>query len=172
MICTWKWSFLPGKYYWRLLLQTLKSFRRIADDYFDLGLRLFRENDTGVVRLQASAQTGPVERKPIWTAFITHQILSPSWVLHDGSRGVHLADLQQYIFTQDWKPQMSPTGEFELIFTSSAGTAPSLAKRIRMLTASDAEAFMEVIKDLRNVLESHAVPLPKKAGLLDRSRSL
>lgn len=37
------------------------------------------------------------------------------------SRIVHLADLQRYIFTDDYSPQVSPTGEHELTFVKSSG---------------------------------------------------
>lgn len=40
----------------------LKSFRRLIDDDYEHALRLFRERDTGVIRLQASVQTGALKR--------------------------------------------------------------------------------------------------------------
>lgn len=36
--------------------------RRIVDDHYEHALRLFQEKDTGVIRLQASVQTGPLKR--------------------------------------------------------------------------------------------------------------
>lgn len=104
----------------------------IVDDHYQHGLRLFREKDTGVVRLQASAQTGDLKRKPIWTAFITHQILSPTWMSRDSRRVVHLADLQRYVFTEEYNPQKTSTGAHELTFIGS----------------TDAKEFVKVIKEL------------------------
>lgn len=63
----------------------------------------------------------PCDRKPIWTAFITHQILSPTWLSRDSPRVVHLADLQRYVFTEEYNPQKTPSGAHELTFISSAG---------------------------------------------------
>ena len=40
----------------------LKSYRLLIDDYYEHALRLFREKDTGVIRLQASAHTGALKR--------------------------------------------------------------------------------------------------------------
>ena len=103
----------------------LKLFRLIVDNGYEHALRLFREKDTGVVRLQASVQRGALKRKPIWTAFITHQIYTPTWASHASSTMVVLADLQQFIFTTDFDPQKTSTGKYELDFTSSSGTTPT-----------------------------------------------
>ena len=104
----------------------LMSIRRIVDDHYEHALRLFQESDTGVVRLQASVQSGALKRKPIWTAFITHQMLSPTWLSRDSPRVIHLADLQEYIFTEEYNPQRTSTGQFELTFIHTEGKAPIL----------------------------------------------
>ena len=109
-----------------LLYQTLKNIRRIVDDRYEHALRLFQESDTGVIRLQASVQSGELKRKPIWTAFITHQILSPTWILRDSPKVFHLADLQQYIFSEDYIPERTLKGQFVLTFIGSAGKHQSL----------------------------------------------
>lgn len=40
-------------------------YRRILDDHYEHGLRMFRERETGVIRLQASVQTGEMKRSCI-----------------------------------------------------------------------------------------------------------
>lgn len=105
---------------------------RIVDDHYEHALRLFKEKDTGVIRLQASVHTGSLKRKPIWTAFITHQILSPTWLSRDSPRVVHLADLQRYIFTEAYNPQKTPSGAHELTFIGSADAA-EFVKNIKEL---------------------------------------
>lgn len=105
---------------------------RIVDDHYEHALRLFREKDTGVIRLQASVQKGFLKRKPIWTAFITHQILSPTWLSRVSSRVVHLAELQRYVFTDDYNPQKTASGAHELTF----------------IDANDAKEFVKMIKEL------------------------
>lgn len=138
----------------RLLYWSLKPFRRIVDDQYEHVLRLFQERDTGVLRLQASVIRGSLKRKPIWTAFITHQILRPTWLLRHSPRTVLLAGLQQYIFTSDYESQKTPTGAFELTFIKFSGTAPSLVSLMYMLIGSDAKAFVEAIEAL--VAQVHA----------------
>ena len=66
----------------------------------------------------------------MWTAFITHQMLSPTWLSHDSPRVVYLADLQQYIFTEEYYPQRTLSGHFELAFIGSEGKAPILVRLI------------------------------------------
>lgn len=104
----------------------------IVDDRYQHALRLFREKDTGVVRLQASEHSGELKRKPIWTAFITHQLHSATAISRDSSRVVSLANLHQYKFTGDYNPPRGPTGNVELEF----------------LGISDAEMFTEAIQKL------------------------
>ena len=98
---------------------------RIVDDHFERALRLFREEDTGVVRLQASVLNGELERKPIWTAFITKQLRIPGWASRDGKRVVLPAELEQFVFTNDCSPQSISTGKFQLAFIISSGTTLS-----------------------------------------------
>ena len=141
---TKKRSCLQGQYVSVLNYRKLTPCRRIVDDHYEHALRLFKEKDTGVIRLQASVHTGSLkrqvhrmsrliaqllihrDRKPVWTAFITHQILSPTWLSRDSPRVVHLADLQRYIFTEEYNPQKTPSGAHELTFIGSAGMFFSL----------------------------------------------
>ena len=167
----------------------LTIYRRIVDDHYEHGLRLFQEERTGVIRLQASVQTGEVKRqvlsdspgshtlliaaglisrktrKPIWTAFITHQIMSSIWMSRVSSRVVHLAELNRHVFTDEYIPQRTQTGAHELTFIHTRGmkllslTLPSFlrggiqGKRMdRMLIDStmraDADDFVANIKAL------------------------
>ena len=121
----------------------LTDFSRIFDYHAEHILRLFREKDTGVVRLQASVLTTELRMKPIWTAFITRQIHMPKWASWDSKKMVFLADLQQFVFIDDYSPQNTSTGEFLLTFISSSGTTlVNLVVLVYMLIQSDAEDFM------------------------------
>ena len=126
MIFTRKINCLPGKNFHSLMYRMLQWFRRIIDHRYEYALRLFRKTDTGVVRLQASAQTGALKRNPIGTSFITHQINSPTWLSRDNPRVVHIVELQQYIFTEEYDPQKTTPGAFDLTFIMHRGTAPKL----------------------------------------------
>ena len=97
--------------------------------------------------------TGELKRKPIWTAFITKQIIMPEWVSQKSARVVLLAELEQFIFTNDYSPPKTSRDEFELTFIEARGIVPvTLVVLVRMLIASDAEKFIKSIEDLKNTL--------------------
>ena len=52
----------------------------------------------------------------------------------DSRRVVHLADLQRYVFTEDYNPQKTPAGAHEFTFIESSGTVSSL-KMVYLLDA-------------------------------------
>lgn len=52
----------------------------------------------------------------------------------DSRRVVHLADLQRYVFTEDYNPQKTPAGAHEFTFIESSGTVSSL-KNMYLLDA-------------------------------------
>ena len=131
----------------------LNSFRRITDDGYEHALRLFREKDTGVVRLQAAVHSGELERTPVWTAFITHQMRFPGWASRDRLRGVLLADIQQFVFTTDYNPQKTSSGAFRLTFITPSGTMATLVHLVILLTSLDARDFMECLQEVVDMAE-------------------
>ena len=62
-----------------------------------------------------------VGRTPVWTAFITHSVCSSRWIRNFGSKTIHLADLQRYVFCSEYVPQLGPGGEHELVFKKIEG---------------------------------------------------
>ena len=63
---------------------------------------------------------------------------------------VLLADLKQFIFTNDYSPQTILTEEFELNFIMSSGTTlVNLVVLVYMLIGSDAQEFMAITQALR-----------------------
>ena len=70
-------------------------------------------------------------RTPVWTAFITHLISSRTWKWRDSHspKTVYLADLQRYIFTEEYSPQLGPDGEHELRFKTSKCRLTDLSSR-------------------------------------------
>lgn len=94
--------------------------------------------------------TSERERKPIWTAFVTKQLRVPGWASRDSQKVVLLADLEQFIFTNDYSPQTILTDKFELTFITSSGTAlVNPVVLVYMLIGSDAEEFIANIQALR-----------------------
>ncbi|KAL8837596.1 MAG: hypothetical protein Q9170_002473 [Blastenia crenularia] len=96
---------------------------KIIDDNFEHALRVFKDRDSGGIRLQASVLRGELKRTPVWTAFITTHIQSTRWMRKapGAPRIIHIADLQRYIFTTEYSPQLGPQGQHELRFVSSRG---------------------------------------------------
>ena len=123
-------NYLQGESFRTLLYQILIPIRRIVDDHYDHALQLFQDSDTGVVRLQASVPSGELKRCTIWTAFITHQMFSPTWLSRVSPRMIHLADLQKYIFTTEYSSPRTSAGIFQLSFIHTEGKAPILVRLI------------------------------------------
>ena len=63
---------------------------------------------------------------PVWTAFITYQIQSRSWMRRSQRRNIHLRELQRYIFSSEYMPQFGPGGEHELSFLDPKGKSTRL----------------------------------------------
>ena len=114
----------------------------IIDDNYQHALQIFKDIDSGGIRIQASALKGPLKRQvyynifsnlhylinykarmPVWTAFINHNITAKTWARLSESRKVHIVDMQRYIFQfdEDYSPQLGPKGEHELYFIESSG---------------------------------------------------
>lgn len=89
-------------------------------------------------------------RTPVWTAFITHQVASRIWMRKADSRTIHLTELQRYIFTTEYSPQLGPGGEHELHFDESDGSSPGIQWSEAWANCSlGAKGFIRVIDDLR-----------------------
>lgn len=105
---------------------------RIDDDGYSHALRVFRDSPSKAVRIQASILDGEMKDAPVWTAFIHHQLTSPSWASKAGSRTIYLRDLRRHVFSSQYTPQTNTRGEHVLKFT----------------TAKDATDFIETLRDL------------------------
>ncbi len=93
----------------------------IIEDGYEHVLRIYRDNATGAVRLQASISSGEMQNSPVWTAFITHVLYSASWKRRAGQT-VHLADIQHIVFTWEYNPCASlyfPTPDDAILFVDT-----------------------------------------------------
>ncbi|KAL8757428.1 MAG: hypothetical protein Q9184_004217, partial [Pyrenodesmia sp. 2 TL-2023] len=86
----------------------------IIDDNFEHALRVFRDRDSGGIRLQASVLKGELKRTPVWTAFVTTHIQSERWMRKAGPKVIHITDLQRFVFTKEYNPQLGPQGQHEI----------------------------------------------------------
>ncbi|KAK2757351.1 hypothetical protein FQN54_004865 [Arachnomyces sp. PD_36] len=107
---------------------------QIVDDDFLHALRIYKDKSTKAVRLQASVHRGELKRTPVWTAFITHHLLSNTWLRRVSSKTIHLSELRRTVFSPEYTPQRTPRGEHVLHFT----------------TPEDAENFIDVLASIKS----------------------
>ncbi|KEF60880.1 uncharacterized protein A1O9_02442 [Exophiala aquamarina CBS 119918] len=104
----------------------------IRDSGYKHALRVYRDRGTDALRLEASVLKGEMENTPIWTAFITHCITSPTWCRYsENSSTVYLADLRRHVFSSDYTPHVAANGEHFLDFE----------------LVQDAEDFVNTVED-------------------------
>nr|RBQ90033.1 hypothetical protein FVER53263_00841 [Fusarium verticillioides] len=104
---------------------------RILDDGFMHSLIVYEDYVTKGVRLHAAVWDGDLRQCPVWTAFITHQSASPKWIKRVSKTRVRLADIQLYVFCQEYRQQnqrINRAGAFEIRFVSEEA-----AKRFKEL---------------------------------------
>ncbi|PYH90859.1 hypothetical protein BO71DRAFT_62961 [Aspergillus ellipticus CBS 707.79] len=109
---------------------------QIVDDDYLHALRVYRDNVSGAVRLQASVHKGEMKRMPVWTAFITDHIGTRGWIRRTESKVVVLRELRRTIFTfPDYNPPLTSKGEHVLRFTNR----------------SDAQGFIDTMTELADL---------------------
>ncbi|KAG4294224.1 hypothetical protein FPRO06_00809 [Fusarium proliferatum] len=104
---------------------------RIVDDGFMHSLIVYEDYVTKGIRLHAAVWDGDLRQCPVWTAFITHQSASPKWMRRVSKTRVRLADIQLYVFCQEYRQQnqrVNRAGSFEIRFVSEEA-----AKRFKEL---------------------------------------
>ncbi|KAH0528121.1 hypothetical protein TsFJ059_003023 [Trichoderma semiorbis] len=103
---------------------TLKGERKlfqacILDDGFKHSLIVYEDKHTGGRRLHVAVWEGELRQCPVWTAFVTHQSASPTWLKRVSRKRIRLADIQLYVFCQQYRQQAQRKGSggaFELQF--------------------------------------------------------
>ncbi|OLN97134.1 hypothetical protein CCHL11_02246 [Colletotrichum chlorophyti] len=99
----------------------------IIDDGFKHTLIVFRDLATQGLRLHAAVWDGELRQCPVWTAFVTHQSASPTWLQRKSRHRIWLNDVQLYVFCQRYRQQNQrkggDAGAFEINFVSDEGAA-------------------------------------------------
>ena len=111
---------------------------QIEDGRFLHALRVYRDQDSGGVRLEATACRGPMKKTPIWTAFVTREarddLRESTWPLRTGPKTVRLANVKAvFVFCDSYRPAKGRAGEVELKFSDK----------------DDAGDFMEVMRFMK-----------------------
>ncbi|KAM0235632.1 hypothetical protein ACHAP5_009645 [Fusarium lateritium] len=102
-------------------LMLLNMGSRIVDDGFMHSLIVYEDYMTKGLRLHAAVWDGDLQQCPVWTAFVTHQSTSPKWIKRVSKTRLRLADIQLYVFCQEYRQQnqrINRAGAFEIRFIS------------------------------------------------------
>ena len=95
----------------------------IQDGEMRHALRLFRDQSSGGVRIEASALRGPLKDVPIWTAFVTRYVGDPDWPQWQSGSLVSLVSVHPAprVFSTSYEPPRNRLGEYTLLFTTTDG---------------------------------------------------
>lgn len=96
----------------------------ITDTRYLHAFRVFRDEDSGCVRFEATARRGPLQTIPIWTAFVTQYIGHRNWMKRVGKATIQFGELHPYVFCEGYKLPKGPTKKYQLTFTSAEGRRP------------------------------------------------
>lgn len=99
----------------------------IQDGSLCHGLRVYQDQGSGAVRLEASALRGPMKDVPLWTAFVTRYATDPDWAHLESSSTVSLAALKPppYVFLAGYHPPRRGR-EYLLQFDTPRGMFPHM----------------------------------------------
>ncbi|KAL2154119.1 hypothetical protein VTH82DRAFT_2795 [Thermothelomyces myriococcoides] len=92
---------------------------QIIDDGFRHSLIVYEDQQTGGLRLHAAVWEGELRECPVWTAFVTHQSQSPTWLSRRSRNRVWLKDIQLYVFCSTYRQEnmrQNKLGAFEIHF--------------------------------------------------------
>jgi hypothetical protein len=93
----------------------------ITDTRYRHAFRVFKDEDSGCVRFEATARRGPLKTIPIWTAFVTQYIGRRTWMKRVGSATIQFRDLHPYMFCEGYRLPKGPSGKYQLTFSTAEG---------------------------------------------------
>ena len=120
----------------------------IKDDNYLHALRIYRDRDSGAIRLEARARRGKFTATPIWTAFITDLVCARNWIRVVCTKTLQLSWLHPYVFCPGYTPPRGKTGKFRLQFTSSRGRHAYAVLVSLLIRLQDAKAFIDMVNAL------------------------
>lgn len=97
---------------------------QIIDDGFKHSLIVYEDATTRGLRLHAAVWEGELRQCPVWTAFVTHQSQSATWLKRRSKHRVWLRDVQLYVFCHKYRQdsmRQNKSGAFEIYFVSEEG---------------------------------------------------
>ncbi|EEY20063.1 conserved hypothetical protein [Verticillium alfalfae VaMs.102] len=99
---------------------------QIIDDGFKHSLIVYEDVETKGIRLHAAVWEGELRRCPVWTAFVTHQSSSLTWLHRKSAHRLWLRDIHIYVFCSRYRShnqRPGPAGAFELYFVETVAAA-------------------------------------------------
>ncbi|CRK35286.1 hypothetical protein BN1708_016444 [Verticillium longisporum] len=99
---------------------------QIIDDGFRHSLIVYEDAETKGIRLHAAVWEGELCRCPVWTAFVTHQSSSLTWLHRKSAHRLWLRDIHIYVFCSRYRShnqRPGPAGAFELCFVETTAAA-------------------------------------------------
>lgn len=94
---------------------------QIIDDGYQHSLIVYEDIQTHGLRLHAAVWEGELRQCPVWTAFVTHQAASASWLVRRSRHRIWLKDIKLYVFCQKYREdnmRQNKAGAFEIYFVS------------------------------------------------------
>ncbi|KAF2458013.1 hypothetical protein BDY21DRAFT_21451 [Lineolata rhizophorae] len=92
----------------------------VMDDSFLHIFRVYRDRDSGAVRFETTPRRGKMKGTPIWTAFVTDKVGDRHWMKRIDSKTIQFRGLRPYVFCDNYVPPRTPSGHFQLKFTSKS----------------------------------------------------
>ncbi|KAH6636758.1 hypothetical protein F5144DRAFT_193253 [Chaetomium tenue] len=92
---------------------------QIIDDGFKHSLIVYEDMQSRGLRLHAAVWEGELRQCPVWTAFVTHQSQSSTWLSRRSRHRVWLKDIQLYVFCNTYRQEhmrQNKSGAFEIHF--------------------------------------------------------
>ncbi|TLD13501.1 uncharacterized protein PgNI_03027 [Pyricularia grisea] len=91
----------------------------IIEDGVEHSLQVLEDMNCGGLRLLSEISNGDQQYRPVWTAFVTHQCQSPSWLDIVSQNVVWLREVQLYVFSTRYREEnmrRNKYGAFEIHF--------------------------------------------------------
>ncbi|KAL2269899.1 hypothetical protein VTJ83DRAFT_2083 [Remersonia thermophila] len=117
---------------------------QIIDDSYKHSLIVYEDMPTRGLRLHAAVWEGELRQCPVWTAFVTHQSKTPSWLSRRSRHRVWLKDVQLYVFCNTYRQEnmrQNKLGAFEVQFEREE--AAKRFKELFISRLSDSESSSE-----------------------------
>ncbi|KAH9429313.1 hypothetical protein MCOR02_010719 [Pyricularia oryzae] len=98
----------------------------IIEDGAEHSLQVLEDSNCGGLRLLTEVSRGDQQYRPIWTAFVTHQCQSSTWLEIISQNVLWVKELQLYVFSTRYREEnmrQNKYGAFEIHFKQPAAAA-------------------------------------------------